>query len=360
VTLFLPGMDDGFAHTAPEHTSVARVWCDPTKYREIVGVDFGLKAVHFYMARSGRSGSISFKSFASWLTELEANTLVVCEWAHLAVPQTSKSLAQPYKASELMHLYRLCADRRITLKLAPHAHTGMRMRLWVSSRHPGLIKDGKKSDSADAIALAVFVKECNEVSLANPPSSFEITPSRAFGREVTKRSNVVLNAERTADYHGRFFPELMKLARKVKRNCGCKLKVAATVVSTLACEHEGELYLFTHRGQIPGRRLWMQGVLRMSPWHYRGGTGRSNLMWHAFRPYMASYGARRGVMLKNGNKYKAVALMSEREKAVRSAALRSFREMLLKAKDSCIAKATEMGAGRMELTDVQEEATHGR
>jgi hypothetical protein len=360
VTLFLPGMDDGFTNTAPACTSVARTWCDPTKYSEIVGVDFGSKAVHFYMAMSGRSGSISFESFVSWTKNLNPNTLVLCEWAHLAVPQTSRSLAQPYKASELLHLYKLCANRGITLKLAPDAHTGTRMRLWVASRHPELIKDGKKSDLADAKALAVFVKECNEVSLANPPSSFEILPSRAFGREVTKRSNVVLNAERTADYHGRFFPTLMKLARKVQRRCGCKLKVAATVVSTLACEHEGKLYLFTCRGQVPGRRVWMGCVLRMSPWHYCGGTGRSNLMWHAFRSYMKKYGEDNGVIFRPGKSYKKVALMNEREKAVRSAALRSFREMLLRAKEVCIAKATEMGAGHMELTDVMDEVGHGR
>jgi len=39
---------------------------------------------------------------------------------------------------------------------------------------------------------------------------------------------------------------------------------------------------------------------------------------------------------------------------VRTAALRSFREMLLTAKRVCVAKATEMGAGRMELTNVKE------
>jgi len=353
VTLFLPGMDDGFAQLTTASSSPSRNWCDPAKYDEIVGVDFGSKAVHYYMARSGKSGSISFSLFASWLTRLPSNTLVVCEWAHLAVPQTERSLAQPYKANELLDLYRLCEARGVTIKLASHSHSGLRMRLWVSSKHPQLIADGKKSDLADAIALAVFVNECNDISLANPPSSFEMSLVRAFGREVTKRSNRVLNAERTAEYHGRFFPILMKLAQMVKRRCGCNLKVAATIVSTLACEHNGELCLFTHRGQLPGRRLWMNYVLRMSAWHYRGGTGRSNLMWHSFRPYLARYGNRHGVNFKIGtNKYKKVALMSPHEKAVRTAALRSFREMLLEAKRVCIAKAAQMNAGRMELTDV--------
>jgi hypothetical protein len=340
--------------------AAARDWCDPSSYKEVVGVDFGANSVCYYMARAGKGGSVTLTAFRSWLTSLPSGTLVVCEWAHLAVPRTERSLAQPFAASELLDVYRLCSDRGVTLKLAPHAHSGTRMRLWVSLRRPDLIADAEKSDSADAIALAIFVCECNEVSLADPPSTFSISPGRAYGRQVTKRSNVVLNAERTADYHGRFFPLLMKLARKINRRCGCGLKVAATVASTLACEHQGKLCLFTYRGQVPGRWFWMRNVLRFSPWHHQGGTGRSNLMWHTFRPYMARFGNRRGVSLKSGNKYKKVAAMSDGEKAVRTASLRAFRQMVLNARDVCIQKAEKMGAGRVELTSQQQETLHGR
>jgi len=359
MTLFLPGMNEGNCVAAIAGDCTARVWCDPSLYDEIIGVDFGANAVHFYMFRSGQRGCMDFASFIPWLLRLPSNILLLCEWAHLAVPQTSKSLAQPYTQSELHEIYMLCRKRGITLKLAPHAHTGTRMRLWVSSRHPELIKDSKKTDAADAMALAIFVAECNEVSLANPPDTFGVSSRRAYGREVTRRSNVVLNAERTAEYHGKFFPLLMKLARKVKDLSGCKLKVAATVVSTLACEDEGQLYLFTHCGEIPGRWFWMRDVLRMSPWHHRGGTGRSNLMWHAYRPFMARFATKHGVALKVGNKYKPFACLSEKERAVRTASLRAFRQMLLKAREVCLQKAIKADAGRMELTDVQKEATDG-
>jgi hypothetical protein len=83
-------------------------------------------------------------------------------------------------------------------------------------------------------------------------------------------------------------------------------------------------------------------------------------MWHTFRPYMARFGNRRGVSLKSGNKYKKVAAMSDGEKAVRTASLRAFRQMVLNARDVCIQKAEKMGAGRVELTSQQQETLHGR
>jgi hypothetical protein len=236
----------------------------------------------------------------------------------------------------------------------------MRMRAAVSHRHPELIVDNKKTDAADAIALAVFVSEINDVSLANPPATFERHPGRDYGREVTARSNVVLNAERTCKYRGNYFPLLIELAREVRKKSGCKPKVAISVVSTLACEQGEQIYLFTHHGKVPGRRFWMRHVLRFSPWHHRGGIARSNLMWHLFRPYMARFGIRHGVRLRKGQKYKPVALMSDKEKAVRTAALRSFRQTLLVARDVCIEKALKMGAGTLELTHAGEEVTSGR
>lgn len=236
MTLFLPGMDEDDVEPASANASTARVWCDPSQYEDIVGIDFGANAVHYYMARCGKTGTVAFESFRSWITGLPCNTLAVCEWAHLGVPQTERSLAQPFTARELLDIYKLCRERGVVLKLAPHAHSGMRMRLWVSAKRPDLIKDGEKSDRTDAISLALFVRDSNEISLANPPASFLVSPARAYGREVTSRSNVVLNAERTRDYKGRFFPLLIKLARQIDRRCGCGIKVAATVVSTLACE----------------------------------------------------------------------------------------------------------------------------
>ena len=357
-----PELDLADALTLDACHSTARSWCDPSQHQEVVGIDFGRNAVHYYMARCKRHGKMKFGDLRPWLLRLPTQTLVVCEWAHLAVPQTSRSLAQPFKAKQLLELYAELRLHEVTLKLAPHAHSGTRMRLWVSGRYPLLIKHAKKSDASDALALAVFVNECNEISLANPPKTFLASPCRKFGRKVTERSNVVLNAERTDSYRGRFFPLLMKLSRKVSKKHGGKKNegLSAAVVSTLACEQDGKLYLFTHRGQVPGRWFWMRDVLRMSAWHHQGGIARSNLMWHRFRPFAVRFCRNRNVFIKTGGTCKKVALMSDKEKDAWKQAMRQFREMLLTARETCLKLADEMGAGRMELSDVNQEAKDGR
>jgi hypothetical protein len=362
MTMLLPGMDEGFGNAAVASTSTAKSWCDPSRHCEVVGIDFGCNSVHYYMARCGRSGKLSFSELFGWLERLPIGTLVICESAHLGVPQTELSLAQPFKAHELLDLYARLRLRGITLKLAPHAHTGKRMRLWVAKHYPDIIKGNDKSDAADAVALAIYIERCNEIALANPFRSFNHAERRKFGQKVRQLSNSLLNAERTNEYHGSFYPCVVELAREVWRRGGFPdLKFVLSVASTLAFQKHGTLHLFTHRGQLPGRWFWMRNVLRMSAWHHRGGIARSNLMWHRFRPYLAAHAARHfGVRVKNGGEYKKFAVYTDREKAARTSAMKSYRELILRCRDVCVDKAIQMDAGYMELTDTPQEVTDGR
>lgn len=354
-------LDEAEALAAPVHASSARSYCDPSQYDEVVGLDFGSNVAHYCMARSRKQGRMPFKQLLGWLLRLPCNTLVVCESAHLGVPQTKLSLAQPFNAKQLLDLYAGLKDRGVTLKLAPHAHTGKRMRLWVSHHYPKLMPEDKKSDAADAIALAVYVDRCNEISLANPYESFCRSAKRVFGRNVTKLSNAVLNAERTDKYRGTFYPLIVKLARAVRRRESFpSLKFVVTVASTLLSEDGGRLVVLTHRGHPPGRWFWMRDVLRMSPWHHRGGTARSNLMWHTFRPYLQNLAKRRGVNVKAGDKYKKFAVYDAKQKAARTLAIKSFRQLLLLCRELCLEQAQHMNAGQLELTQVDEEVACGR
>lgn len=356
-----PELDEVDAATLSPSGSTARSWCDPSRHGEVVGLDFGGNVAHYYMARSCKKGRMPSKQLLSWLLRLPLNTLVVCESAHLGVPQTELSLAQPFSAEQLLKLYADLRDRGITLKLAPHAHTGRRMRLWVACHCPGLMRDAEKSDAADAMALAVYVDRCNEISLANPYKSFSRSVRRKFGREVTKLSNAILNAERTDNYHGEFFPAIIRLARNVRRlGSFPTLKFVATVASTLLYEQNGRLLVLQHRGQVPGRWFWMRDVLRMSPWHYRGGTARSNLMWHTFRPYLQKKAMRNGANIKAGNKYRKFATYDVRQKQERTLAMKSFRQMLLRCRKLCLEQARLVNAGHLELTDIAEEVIFGR
>jgi hypothetical protein len=317
------------------------------------------------MARSGNRGSMPFSQLLTWLLRLRADTLVVCESAHLGVPQTELSLAQPFTADQLIKLEGDLRDRGVTLKLAPHAHTGKRMRIWVAHNYPNLMQNSEKSDEADAMTLAVFVDKCNDISLANPHKSFARSTRRDFGRKVTKLSTKMLNAERTVNYSGDFYPQVLGLARNVCRKAfylgglsdSSKLKFVVTIASTLFSETNGELVVLTHRGQPPGRWFWMREVLRMSPWHHRGGTARSNLMWHIFRPYLHNKAKLRGVNVKAGNKYKKFATYDARQKAAHTLSTQSFRRVLLSCRDSCIEQAQLIGAGKLELTEEQHEVS---
>lgn len=360
-------LDEVDLATLPSRVTTDQSWCNPSQFDEVIGVDFGCNAAHYYMARSKKRGSMPFSQLIAWLLRRPANTLVVCESAHLGVPQTELSLAQAFTADQLLKLYSDMRNRGITLKLAPHAHTGKRMRLWVAHNYPELMHNSEKSDEADAMTLAVFVDKCNEISLSNPYKSFARSARRDFGRKARRLSTSLLNAERTNDYSGEFYPQIMGLARRVRRKAfflgglseTSKLKFVVTVASTLFSETNGQLVVLTHRGQPPGRWFWMRDVLRMSPWHHRGGTARSNLMWHIFRPYLQNKAKRNGVNVKAGNKYKKFALYDTRQKAARTLAMKSFRQLLLSCRDLCIEQAQLMGAGELELTEVTSEVTNG-
>lgn len=368
MTFLFAELNETDVSTMPACTSISRSWCDPSQYDEVVGLDFGSKAAHYYMARSGKSGHMSFAHLRDWLLRLPSKTLVICESAHLGEPQTDFSLAQPFKADELLQLDRDLVCRGVTLKLAPHAHTGRRMRMYVAHHFPEIVVGCEKSDAADAQALAIYADRCNEISLANPHKNFAISARRQFGRKVTKLSNALLNAERTDGYKGSFYPIVLKLSRSVRGRASffrgvpddSRLKLVVTVASTLVSERDGGLVVLTHRGQPPGRWFWMRDVLRMSPWHHRGGTARSNLMWHTFRPFFHNMARRNYVSVKSGNTYKDFAHHDERQKAARTFAMRSFRQLLLQCRDMCLEQAKRMNAGHLELTDIPEEVRCGR
>lgn len=369
MTFLFSELDEGGALAMLSHTSTAKTWCNPSLFDEVVGLDFGCNVAYYYTARSSRRGSMPFNELRAWLLRLPSNTLVVCESAHLGVPQTELSLAQPFTADELLTLYAGLQSNGVTLRLAPHAHTGRRMRLWVSHHCQEMLGTSKKSDEADAMTLALYVDRCNQIALAKPYKTFAMSARRTFGRKVTKLSSTLLNVERRNNYSGVFYPLTTELARKVRARAGflgglaetSKFKFVLAVASTLVSERDGRLLVLTHRGHHPGRWFWLQDVLRMSAWHHRGGTARSNLMWHIFRPYLQNTAKRNGSSVKNDdNGYTPFALYDDRQQAVLQLAKNKFRQKLLLCRDACIEQAKSMGAGKLELTDVMTEASHGR
>lgn len=351
------------AHAAIASHSVARSWLDPSAFNDIVGVDFGAGKMHYYMCNAGRKLSVTTEAALATLLSLPRNTLIICESAHLAVPQAAMSLSQPFTAEQLLRFYDQAKSRDLTIKLFPHSHSGKRARQWVAFHMPNAVESDKTSDINDAIALALFVKNCNDVSLANPPQSFRRSPRRDYGRAVVDLSNIVLNAERTREYTGQIFPFVLHVARETRRKCGEKAidrKAAISIASTVVHQLGGRSVMFVRDGRAPGAWMWLRCVARFSPFHYRGGIVRSNLMWHRFRSFFRWYASKRGVSVRVGNKYVKYGHFDARQKAMHAAAMRAFRLAVIKAYRIAVQVAIESGCEQMSPHDVLSEVKRGR
>lgn len=349
------------ASRARQH--VVRTWLDPTMFGEIVGVDFGAGKMHYYMCIANRRFSVATDAAIRTLLSLRPGTLVVCEWAHLAVPQTASSLAQPFTEAQLLKFYLDAAARGITVKLFPHAHSGKRAREWVAHHIPDAVDATKTSDMNDAVSLALFVQNCNDVSLANPPASFGRCPRRDYGRAVVELSNIALNAERTREYAGDMFPFVLHVARTMRRKCcerAIDTKAAISIASTVVHEVHGRRVMFVHNARPVGARMWLRHVVRFSPFHHRGGIVRSNLMWHRFRPFLAWYASKRGVSIRAGHKYVKYAHFDAHQKAIHTAGMKAFRGAVLKAYRIAVDVAAKSGCEQMSPHDVLKEVRRGR
>lgn len=312
-------------------------WADPSSFTEIVGVDFGGGAMHCHFLRAGfdKTG-IPLAKAADYLALLSRSTLVVGERAHLAVPQTSRSLAQPFTKEQLLSLYERCDSAGVTLRLFPHAHS-RKAREWAAANAPsGFVDSEKSTDINDARAIAFYVNHCNGISLECPPRDFARTNSRQYGHAVREQSNVVLSAVKVHGYRGNVFPGIMQFGERLQnRICGPLTfmhgKSCISVASLVVGERDGEMCRFTYNGRVPGVNLWMRDVLRSSPNHRRGGIARANLFRDRWRPFFAQYAFARGVIVKDGSKYTPYGLFTEEQDRIRRAAWKSVRSEIKNA-----------------------------
>lgn len=306
---------------------VCQDWGDPTHYMDVVGIDFGSGEMHLYSCARKTAWKVTASAAREEILSLPSGTLVVGEWAHLATPRTPKSLAQPFSEHELRHLFLSAAASNITIKLFPHYHSGTRARGWVASRFPA-IQSADKSDTADATALALYVRFCNGVSLANPPQSFRRDLKRDYGKAVGEYSVIALNAERTTGYKGRYFPLVIQLGVEMHSRKGRRIGKTAcySIASLIATELNGSPLMFVRNGRPPGVEMWWRYVSRMTPFHHKGGLARSNLMRHSFRPFLRKYGSRIGVSMGSGSKIIPFADHNDLQASTRTLAMKSFRD----------------------------------
>lgn len=357
----------GFDDRQAESTAVmdsgctARPWCNPSDHADVVGVDFGKGEMHLYWCSSGRKKKVGAASALHALLGIAPGTLLTGEWAHLAVARTKRSLAQPFEADELLRLYASLRSRGVTLKLFPHAHSGTRAMAWAAHAVPELY-GAKKTDANDAMAIALYVKHCNGVSLADPPKSFARCGRRDYGRAVVQHANIVLNAERNGGYLGKTFRHVVELGiaiqKKIHRRLG---KIACcSIAALIATEVDGSPRMYARDGKAPGASFWLRHVARMTPWHHRAGICRSNLMRHAWRPFFRAYALRRNVSVGGKNKYVPFGQHDAAQLAMRTEAMRAFRHAVRDAYRAGVEIATKRGFQPLDPTASTEEASHGR
>jgi len=351
VNLNLFGDDEcPLALATPEITSADRSWCRPSCHSDVVGVDFGKQGMCSYSLTSKKTFRVSLGAEISWLLSRPPGTLLLCEWAHLAVPQTERSLAQFFTESQLIDLYAGLKERSITLLLFPHYHSGPRAREWAACRFPAEVRSDKSDDVNDAKALALYVAHCNGVSLAKPPSTFTRDPRRDYGIRVIGFSNVVLNAERSRDYRGTKFPHVVDLARSIKKRSHYAFvdhRVAVSIAALIATEIDGSPVMFVRGGRTPGVNFWMRYVMRFTPFHHRGGIARSNIFKHRFPAFLVRQAARNGVAIKKHEKF---GTFSDAQDRVRRLALKKVREAVADAYRIGVREASQMGFRPYELS----------
>jgi len=305
----------------------SQCWCNPSAFCDVVGIDFGSGHMHLYSSATGRAWSVPASRAIEEILALATGSLVIGEWAHLATPRTRRSLAQPFSEEQLTELRRDAIAKGITIKLFPHYHSGPRARDWAAARFPE-IQSAEKSDSADAMALALYVSHCNGVSLADFPESFARDPKREYGRAIREYSSIALNAERTTGYCGRFFPHIMQLGEEIYGKRGRRIGKTAcySIASLIVTEVNGSPLMFARSGRPPGVEMWWRYVARMTPFHHRAGIARSNLMRHSFRPFLRKFGKRAGVNMGSGSKVVPFGEHDDIQSTTRTMAMKSFRD----------------------------------
>jgi hypothetical protein len=348
--------------TDADPARVERCWCDPGEFQQIIGVDCGGGKAHYYNLLTDVYESRNVKTFLRVAPSFGSNgskTLLVAEQAHFAIPQTTKSLAQPYTQEELLNLYAECQANGVTVKLFPHAHT-RKARDWVAANIPeSRVQKGKSSDENDARGIAYFVKHNNSVSLMNPPTSFERTDRARYVAGVICKSNEVLNIMRRHDYERQKLKAFWDFAFEFSNNCKLTAdldfidrKIAFSLASLVITEECDELYRFTYKGRVPGVNFWRKKVLKFSPFHQGAGVARSNINWHGFRHYIVGAGEKKGFSLKIGtNKYKQFCDYTSKENEFKTQCWEQVRRQV----NHCYSQLVQSSAGFKSYAILQDK-----
>ena len=287
--------------------------------------------------------TISHKEVLCLAGHLEAGSTLVGEYAHFGCPRKELSRAQPFTEDQLLKWYNDLRANNITLKLFPQQST---VRACISAfgvkkvkENGKLVKKVTKGDNTDPEAIYKIIKKHSNISLMNPPKSFGFDKVGNEGIAFKVETDEVLNWARGAmpkgymdedDQNTKWFMEnsgyiynnLSEATREIFEFA--KYKVATTtkigkfkkgdvkigdlkivqvmtVLALLKHPKFGNLRLreveINGRKQMPSWKFIKKYVLRMSPFHLKGGVARSNIYYHGAKTYIRKAAKEAGLSL---------------------------------------------------------------
>ena len=281
----------------------------------MIVLDCGKNTATMYDSTKDMTTVISHDDILNLPEKLDPGTIVVVEYAHLGCPRQKYSLSQPFTADVLLDLYSRFKTNNITLKLFPQKC----MPRAVS--YSGL----SKSDLNDPKSIYLFLKDFPEITLMNPPESFDTQEIIKEGWEWKDITNKILNVARRYNYESEddanavfikdninyIYDHLSETARdafniqkfksRAKQDTininNINLCQIYSILSVLR-DFEGNLRVRSSTGQLPNNYFIKRYVLCMTPFHFRGGVARSNLYYHGAMNWIIKKAKEDGVDLK--------------------------------------------------------------
>ena len=293
-------------------------------------IDCGANSSTIYDAKKGEVKTITHADVLNLPSVLPRGSFVVSEYSHLGCERTEFSLSQPYTRELLLDLYGRFEKAGIKLRLFPQQ----------STPRACAYSELEKLDENDPISIYNLIRDYPEISLMNPPTSFDPTEKRKQSWHIKKRVDADINRARreepkyTTDFVSRFIRENIEqiedgLSDDAKEAFGFRAYNPKKKVVESTCYKVGE-----NKGEINLSKVKIQGlyalavcyldpttesfrvrvsngeeipislsyakryIIRQSPFHFRGGICRSNMYYHGMKNYIINKGKQIGVNLK--------------------------------------------------------------
>lgn len=283
------------------------------------------------MMYDGKNYTLLTKSeLLSAIAKMPPGSFLVGEYAHFGVPRVGLSMAQPFTEEELNDIYYRCKNRGIIFRLFPQMSTSRALN------YSNLKKmESVKDPDPDAEAIWNLLSDYPEISLMKTPVKFDVDFKRQEGYKRIKKLNRELNLIRGAGKNGymqkidanwqflknnlddiagevvdgkivnsELSPETLsafnlgldgryKKTGKINFN---QIKIAQvyTILAILQ-NYDGTKKVRESTNELPGWKFVKKYVIRMSPFHLKGGLPRSNIYWHGLKNWVANKAGTKGL-----------------------------------------------------------------